>query len=56
VDYAGRSSPAAALATLTLSPWAWAAQAMTLWSMLSLSMLAGGLGHARPGSPMSSQA
>ena len=56
VDYAGRSSPAAALATLTLSPWAWAAQAMTLWSMLSLSMLTGGLGHARPGSPTSSQA
>jgi acyl dehydratase len=32
---------AAALAELALAPWAWAAQAMTLWSMVSLSMLPG---------------
>jgi acyl dehydratase len=60
VDYAGRLAPAAALTSLTLSPWTWAAQAMTLWSMLSMSILAGGLDmaalHARLRSTSSSQA
>jgi acyl dehydratase len=60
VDYAGRPAPAAALTSLTLSPWTWAAQAMTLWSMLSMSILAGGLDmaalHARLRSTSSSQA
>ena len=40
VVYEGRPASAPALAALALSPWAWAAQAVTLWSMLSLSMLA----------------
>jgi acyl dehydratase len=40
VLYEGRPASAPALAALALSPWAWAAQAVTLWSMLSLSMLA----------------
>lgn len=35
-----------ALTALALMPWAWAAQAMTLWSTLSLSMLARGLDRA----------
>jgi acyl dehydratase len=38
--------PAAALAALALSPWAWAAQAVTFWGTLSLSMLASGLDRA----------
>jgi acyl dehydratase len=41
VIYEGRPSPAASLAALALSPWAWAARAMTLWGMMSLSLLAG---------------
>lgn len=42
VVYEGRPAPAVALAELALSPWRWAAQAMTLWSMMSLSVLAAG--------------
>jgi acyl dehydratase len=41
VVYEGRPATAATLAALALSPWAWAAQAMTLWGMMSLSLLAG---------------
>jgi acyl dehydratase len=40
VVYEGRPVSAASLAELTLAPWTWAAQAMTLWGMMSLSMLA----------------
>jgi len=43
VVYEGRPTSAAAIAALALTPWTWAAQAMSLWSMLSLSMLASGL-------------
>jgi acyl dehydratase len=43
VVYEGRPTSAAAIATLALTPWALAAQTMTLWSMLSLSMLSGAL-------------
>ena len=43
VIYEGRPTSAAALAALALTPWAWAAHAMSLWSMLGLSMLAGGV-------------
>ena len=43
VVYEGRPTSAAAVAALALTPWAWAAQAMSLWSMLGLSMLAGGV-------------
>jgi acyl dehydratase len=42
VVYDGKPARAAALAALTFSPWTWAAQAMTLWGMLSLSMLSSG--------------
>jgi acyl dehydratase len=42
VVYEGRPASAATLASLAWSPWTWAAQAMTLWSMMSLSMLAAG--------------
>jgi acyl dehydratase len=42
VIYEGRPVSAAGLAALALSPWTWAAQAMTLWSMMSLSMLTPG--------------
>jgi acyl dehydratase len=42
VVYEGRPATAATLAALALSPWAWAAQAMTMWGMMSLSLLAGG--------------
>ena len=41
VVYAGRPASAAGLAALAWSPWTWAAQAMTLWSQMSLSMLSG---------------
>jgi hypothetical protein len=41
VVYEGRPASAAALAALAWSPWTWAAQAMTLWSQMSLSMLSG---------------
>jgi hypothetical protein len=44
VVYEGRAEPEPAWSALALSPWTWAAQAMTFWGMLSLSMLAG----ARP--------
>jgi acyl dehydratase len=37
--YEGRPATASALAALALSPWAWAAQAVTLWGMMSLSLL-----------------
>lgn len=40
VVYAGRPATAAGLAALAWSPWTWAAQAMTLWSLMSLSVLA----------------
>ena len=43
VIYEGRPTSAAAVAALALTPWAWAAHAMSLWSMLGLSMLAGGV-------------
>jgi acyl dehydratase len=43
VVYEGRPVTAAGLTALALSPWTWAAQTMTLWSMMSLSMLSGGL-------------
>lgn len=39
VVYEGRPVSASALAALACSPWTWAAQAMTLWSTMSLSML-----------------
>jgi acyl dehydratase len=41
VVYEGRSATAATLADLALTPWTWAAQAMTMWSMMSLSLLSG---------------
>jgi acyl dehydratase len=41
VVYEGRPVTAARLAALAWSPWTWAAHAMTLWSMMSLSMLSG---------------
>jgi acyl dehydratase len=42
VVYEGRPTSATALAALALTPWAWAAHAMTLWSTLSLSLLSPG--------------
>ena len=39
VVYEGRPVTASALAALALAPWTWAARAMTLWGMMSLSML-----------------
>jgi hypothetical protein len=42
VVYEGRPASASALAALALTPWTWAAQAMTLWSMMSLSLLSAG--------------
>ena len=42
VLYEGRPTSAAAVAALAWTPWAWAAQAMTVWSMMSLSMLSSG--------------
>jgi len=39
VVYEGRPVTASALAALAVAPWTWAAQAITLWGMLSLSML-----------------
>ena len=41
VVYEGRPTSAAAIAALAWTPWAWAAQAMSLWSMMGLTMLAG---------------
>lgn len=43
VVYEGRPTSAAAIAALACTPWTWAAQAMSLWSMVGLSMLASGL-------------
>jgi len=43
VVYEGRPTRASALAALAWTPWTWAAQAMTLWSVMSLSMLSSGL-------------
>jgi acyl dehydratase len=43
VVYEGHPASAAILARLAWSPWTWTAQAMTLWSVISLSMLASGL-------------
>jgi acyl dehydratase len=40
VVYEGRPVGAAALAALAVTPWAWAARAMRLWSSVSLSLLA----------------
>jgi acyl dehydratase len=42
VAYEGRPATASALAALAWSPWAWAAQAVTLWGMMSLSLLTAG--------------
>jgi acyl dehydratase len=42
VVYEGRPATAPALAALAFSPWTWAAQAMTLWGMMSLSLLSAG--------------
>ena len=42
VVYEGRPVTASALAALAVAPWTWAAQAMTLWGMVSLSMLSPG--------------
>jgi acyl dehydratase len=42
VVYEGRPATAARVAALAWSPWTWAAQAMTLWSLVSLSMLSAG--------------
>lgn len=39
VVYEGRPATAATLAELALTPWTWTAQAMTMWSMMSLSLL-----------------
>jgi hypothetical protein len=39
VVYEGQPVSAAALAALALTPWTWAARAMTLWSRMSLSLL-----------------
>jgi acyl dehydratase len=47
VLYEGRPTSAATLAALALTPWAWAAQAVTLWSTMSLVMLSSGLPRRR---------
>jgi acyl dehydratase len=41
VVYEGRVEPEPARSVLAYNPWTWAAQAMTFWGVLSLSMLAG---------------
>jgi acyl dehydratase len=43
VVYEGRPTSAAAVAALACVPWAWAAQAVSLWSRMSLSVLQSGL-------------
>jgi hypothetical protein len=43
VIYEGRPVLASALTALAWSPWTWATQAVTLWGMMSLSMLSGSL-------------
>jgi acyl dehydratase len=45
VVYEDRPDPAAALTGLALSPWRWGAQAVAMWSTMSLSMLS--LGASR---------
>jgi len=45
VVYEGRPATAATLAGLALTPWTWAAQAMTMWSMFSLSLLSAAASH-----------
>ena len=47
VIYEGRPLTAPGLAALALSPWTWAAQALTLWGMMSLSLLPTGPPRAR---------
>jgi acyl dehydratase len=41
VVYEGRPEPEPGWSVLAWSPWTWAAQAVTFWGILSLSMLAG---------------
>jgi acyl dehydratase len=43
VVYEARPAGAALVATLAWAPWAWATQAMTLWGLLSLSVLGSAL-------------
>lgn len=43
VIYEGRPVLASALTALAWSPWRWATQAVTLWGVMSLSMLSGSL-------------
>ena len=43
VVYEERPATATAWPALACNPWAWTAQAMTFWGMLSLSMLSGAL-------------
>jgi len=43
VVYEGRPTSAAALTAVACAPWALAAQAMSLWSMMGLSMLSSGM-------------
>ena len=43
VVYDGRPASAAALAALAWTPWALAAQAMSLWSLMGVSLLAAGV-------------
>jgi 3-hydroxybutyryl-CoA dehydratase len=53
VVYESRATATAALAGLAWSPWAWAAQAVTLWSLASLSVLASGFDLAAAGATTS---
>jgi acyl dehydratase len=41
VVYEGRPVSAATVAAMAWNPWTWAAQAMTIWSRMSLSLLGG---------------
>jgi len=43
VVYEGRAECAPSWNDLAWTPWTWAAQAMSFWGMLSLSMLSGAL-------------
>jgi len=43
VVYEGRAEAVPAWSSLAWSPWTWAAQALTFWGLLSLSMLSGAL-------------
>jgi acyl dehydratase len=51
VVYEGRPASAATLASLALSPWTWAAQAMTAWSVMSMSLFMRGLDLLPPTGP-----